>query len=157
MEIDNFQWSALDHAWLLGSLAERCRAEPDFRFALLSGDYHISHFSQVSLEGRRAGVAIVAPPLYAPFEFANAAPHTLKLADEHVTLDGVMSRWSLDSVFPFWKGSGAATVHVRRVRGAAPVLYEIELDACLVDHARDDGWRARPPGLSMGQQILARI
>lgn len=74
---DTLQAAPAERTWLLHELAAKLPG----RFVLLSGDYHLSFMGEVTLDGRRVGAAVVAPPFYAPLTYANARPEDLWLGE----------------------------------------------------------------------------
>lgn len=123
---DNFQWCPEDRTWLLMQLAQRAADTPDFRFLLVSGDYHASHIAAIDLQwdGRseRIGAALVTPPWYAPMPYLDATPAQFWL-DEPLPLPAPADA-QLQLVSPATSreprtGSGWCAVTVQRLPAAA--------------------------------------
>uniref|UniRef100_UPI0025BF1750 alkaline phosphatase D family protein n=1 Tax=Hydrogenophaga sp. TaxID=1904254 RepID=UPI0025BF1750 len=73
---DTWQYAPTQRTRLLQTLVSACPR----RFLLVSGDYHVSTAVSLKLNSQTVGASIVAPPIYAPLPYANAAP-------EHVFMD----------------------------------------------------------------------
>jgi hypothetical protein len=142
-EDDSFNWAPNDRRWLLTQLAEACLGSADFRFVLLSGDYHVSIVTQVALADagqppRIVGAAVVAPPMYAPMPYINALPRSLNFAETvQVSTTGGPMTWSLMPLrsMPMAQiGSAIAEMTVQR-RTSTGSLYELAYKASLMDYA----------------------
>jgi hypothetical protein len=144
---DTFQWSPLDSEWLLTTLAKACMKNPQhFRFALLSGDYHVSMMSQLKLDDRVVGVSIVVPPVYAPIPYVNATAQSVWFSESiPVTLaSGTTSVWTIESLSPKSKnaetstpvltGSAIAEITVTRTTNTPALPYKIEWQADLLNY-----------------------
>jgi phosphodiesterase/alkaline phosphatase D-like protein len=144
---DTFQWSPLDSEWLLTTLAKACMKNPQhFRFALLSGDYHVSMMSQLKLDDRVVGVSIVVPPVYAPIPYVNATAQSVWFSESiPVTLaSGNTSVWTIESLSPKSKnaetstpvltGSAIAEITVTRTTNTPALPYKIEWQADLLNY-----------------------
>ncbi len=83
-ELDTWQFSELQRQAVLSALVRHCAG----RFVLMSGDYHLSGTAQLIQGGRCVGVALVAPPLYAPLAYANASAQEV-LIEESIPLKGM--------------------------------------------------------------------
>jgi hypothetical protein len=122
-----------------------------FRFILLSGDYHVSTVTQLALqygngvERRIVGVSIVAPPVYAPMPYINAAPSSVDVS-ETVKIKmarGRSATWSLATVesMPEPK-SGSAIAQLIVNRSVDPhYLYEVTYQASLMNYGENDSPR----------------
>ncbi len=104
---DSWKLAAPDQVWLLELLARTCRG----RFAVVSGDYHVSACTEVLLSDDRLGLAIVAPPFYAPFPYANARPSDVSSADAFALAGGTLTTRNLCEALP---GSGYGLIRLRR-------------------------------------------
>jgi phosphodiesterase/alkaline phosphatase D-like protein len=146
---DTFNWAPDDRNWLLTKLAESYLSAPDlFRFIILSGDYHVSIVTQLALQNENAseprivGVSVIAPPVYAPMPYINAAPSSVDVSEEIkiTTSGGSSATWSLKTVksMPTPK-SGSAIAELIVNRSADPhYLYEVTYQASLMDYGEDD-------------------
>jgi choline dehydrogenase-like flavoprotein len=83
-ELDTWQFSEPQRRAVLSALVRHCAG----RFVLMSGDYHLSGTAQLFHQDRCVGVALVAPPLYAPLAYANASAQEVLLR-ESVALEGM--------------------------------------------------------------------
>jgi len=75
--VDTWQYAPQQRQQLLEMLV----ALVPGRFLLLSGDYHLSAMTRITCDGRTVGAAVLAPPLYAPMPYANAAPEDVFLQE----------------------------------------------------------------------------
>jgi len=96
------------------------------RLLLLSGDYHLSAALTLRIGGRAAAAAIVAPPLYAPLLYANAALRSLWLNEDLRRFGGM----AIES-HGARPGSGFCTLEVQRANGG----FRIGLRSWLRSHA----------------------
>jgi phosphodiesterase/alkaline phosphatase D-like protein len=107
--LDTWQYAPRQRATLLDNLAASRAAG---RFVLLSGDYHVSGAAQVQCAGQVIGMAVVAPPLYAPMPYANATPEAVDLEERIPLAAGELSLLPLEGG-SFERGSGLAVLEVR--------------------------------------------
>jgi hypothetical protein len=118
------QASEGERRWLLQQLADRVPG----RFALVSGDYHVSWAGTLCRDGRPLGAVVVAPPFYAPLTYANALPEDLWL-DERIALDDGRAL-TLQGTGPVRRGSGYGVLRLQR---AADGSWRVGLGAELAD------------------------
>jgi phosphodiesterase/alkaline phosphatase D-like protein len=123
---DGIAWAGADRARLLALLVSANAGATARRFLLLSGDYHLSAAMTLSVGGRLLGAAIVAPPLYAPWNYTNTKPEALWTQED-------LSPWAMTmQPVAIWPGSGFAALQVQR-EGAGG--YRISMRNWLRDHA----------------------
>lgn len=153
---DTFQCAPLERNWLLEKLAQCCTANPDsFRFALLSGDYHVSLVSRLKLGNNIVGLSLIVPPVYAPMPYMNATPDSIDFS-EHITVnlaDDTSATWSVEALDmavttpvaakSVMTGSAIAEIRVSRATAAGTPPYKIQWRADLVDYEQGGpGYRA---------------
>lgn len=138
---DTLAWSPHCRERLLGMLQRA--ATRGQRFLLLSGDYHVSAALTLQHQGRTLGAAVVAPALYAPLPYTNAARESLWI-NENLSAHGLVMH-SHGS----WDGSGFSALRVAPRGGhdgngggsGAPCGiggYTITLSQWHRDHAQGD-------------------
>ena len=131
--IDTFQACPADRALLFDAIAEAHERNPaSFRILLVSGDYHLTAAAELRRNGSPLGACIVAPPLYSPMPFLDAAQHRLWFDEPLPHGLALAAPGSAGGRFELWRGSGLAHLAVRRSQGlAGPNRYEVELRALL--------------------------
>ena len=123
---DSTAWAPDDRARLLSLVRQWAGHAAPRRLLLLSGDYHLCAALTLCIGGRAAGAAVVAPPLYAPLLYANAAPRSLWMNEDLAAHGGLVLE-----PHGVWPGSGFCGVEVQRA-GAG---YAIGLRRWLRSHA----------------------
>lgn len=132
-----------ERAWLLGRLAE---AVPG-RFLLVSGDHHLGTAGTLhpgDAAGPAVGGFVLAPPLHAPLQAANLAPHDLRL-DERISLpSGNVLQVAAAGGWPAQAGSGHG---ILTCEPSAKGRWRVTLTAQLQDLAAGEAPRhlAWPP------------
>ncbi|QHE86612.1 GMC oxidoreductase [Hydrogenophaga sp. BPS33] len=84
------------------------------RFLLISGDYHVSGALSLQLNGRTVGAAIVAPPIYAPLPYANAAPEHVFTRESLALPSGLLTQQVCEGG-QVRRGNGVAHIGVERL------------------------------------------
>ncbi len=129
--VDTMQANPLDRDAVLSALAAAHRRSPDrFRALLVSGDYHISTAARLLREGQPFGGCIVAPPLYSPMPFLDAAQHTLWLNEplgHGLSLEPQPDEGGRES----WRGSGMGLLSIERTPDSAIHRYVVRYRAHL--------------------------
>ncbi|HET7866264.1 MAG TPA: alkaline phosphatase D family protein, partial [Burkholderiaceae bacterium] len=118
---DSWREASIQRARLLELLASRLPG----RFAVVSGDYHVSFAGLLAYRGEPVGVCIVAPPFYAPLPYANAAPHELDWK-ECLALPGGSSL-RLRELSPVKRGSGYGVLTIQQREKAWEVAFAVDL------------------------------
>lgn len=123
--VDTWQLAPAQRRRLLAMLVRHVPG----RFLLVSGDYHVSGAGHVRHRGRDVGVAVLAPPLYAPMPYANATPDAV-FVQERIDLGAGAGRVGF-RVAPggeIARGSAVGTLEVhRRAGGGFTLRYERDL------------------------------
>lgn len=125
---DTLAWSPDDRRWLLDLLGCWSAGPQTRRFLLISGDYHLGAAMELSRDGRRIGAAVVCPPLYAPFAYANA-PREALWTQEDLRPHGFQAH-----DIGHWPGSGFSALQVARDGREG---FRITINSWLQDHAVD--------------------
>jgi hypothetical protein len=140
---DTMQASPSERRWLLEELVSHVAG----RFVLLSGDYHLCFAGEVTLDGKRVGAAVVAPPFYAPITYANARPRDVWLDEPLATSVGTVSVHAVDRYEP-QTGSGFGMLDFQRVSGR----WQVRFATRMTDPARSAGrwWCREWPEIGLG-------
>jgi hypothetical protein len=117
---DSWQLAVSDRRRLLHSLVTQVPR----RFALVSGDYHVSLAGTLAYQGQPVGACIVAPPFYAPLPYANAAAHEV---DWRERLDLPQGPLRLCKFSPVLRGSGYGVLGIQRQGHGWQVRYSADL------------------------------
>ncbi len=120
---DSWCIAAKDQQWLLELLTRQIAG----RFALVSGDYHVSACAEIVCDGAAAGVAVVAPPFYAPLPYANAQPSDL-VDPEETKLSSTTVTSRLIGSGATGSGYGLLRVVRDETTGSWRVRYEVDID-----------------------------
>lgn len=121
-----------ERLWLLAQLVD---AVPG-RFALVSGDHHLSTAGLLHLggrSGRAVGAFVLAPPLHAPLAAATLAPHDLLLHERIVLPSGQALQVVPAGDAPARRGSGHAILACEPQGRHAAQGWHLTLTAQLED------------------------
>lgn len=119
---DTWQFAPEQRRRLLNTLLTHCRG----RFLLVSGDYHVSTAVSLHFRGKTVGASIVAPPIYAPLPYANAAPEHVFINERVKVKRGVLKQ-RLCPGSETLRGNGMGNVTVERHNGGYQITYERQL------------------------------
>ncbi|WP_305727314.1 alkaline phosphatase D family protein [Hydrogenophaga sp.] len=115
---DTWQFAPEQRQCLLETLVKHCRS----RFLLVSGDYHVSTAVSLQQGGETVGASIVAPPIYAPLPYANAAPEHVFIAECVHLSGGVLTQVPCPGSETL-RGNGLGDVTVERHAGGYRISY----------------------------------
>ena len=122
-ESDTWQFAPEQRQRLLDTLVKHCPR----RFLLVSGDYHVSTAVTLKLDGATVGASIVAPPIYAPLPYANAAPEHVDTTEQTALQAGRLTQ-HLCAGSATLRGNGMGEVTVRRQSGGGfEISYKRQL------------------------------
>ena len=111
-ESDTWQFAPEQRQRLLDTLVKHCPR----RFLLVSGDYHVSAAVALKLDGTTVGASIVAPPIYAPLPYANAAPEHVDTTEQTALPTGLLTQ-HICAGSATLRGNGMGEVSVQRKPG----------------------------------------
>jgi choline dehydrogenase-like flavoprotein len=80
-------------------------------FLLLSGDYHVSGHAEITENDHAIGIALIAPPIYAPLTYANANPEDVIASETLSVTGGALISSECAGIS---RGSGFGTVNIER-------------------------------------------
>jgi hypothetical protein len=120
---DTWQFAPDQRKQLLQTLACECPS----KFLLVSGDYHVSTAVALKWNNATVGASIVAPPIYAPLPYANAAPEHVDI-EESVEFGGAALTQHPCEGSETLRGNGLGEVTVERRPGDGYLItYERNL------------------------------
>jgi len=122
---DSWGVAAGDQQWLLGTLKTHAAG----RFVLVSGDYHVTTCAEILDGNSSVGLAVVAPPLYAPLLYANAQPSDVCSSEATSIPGGSLVSTKLG---PSLTGSGYGLLRLKpdlNAPGGWRVTVDVDVDA----------------------------
>jgi choline dehydrogenase-like flavoprotein len=121
-EIDTWQFAPEQRLKLLETLVSACPR----RFLLVSGDYHVSTAVTLKLDGTTVGASIVAPPIYAPLPYANAAPEHVDTKETTLLPSGTLTQHLCEGSETL-RGNGMSDVTVEKAAGGYRITCQRHL------------------------------